>query len=73
MRDHTTLIAEIDPNELIVRMLEAARGNERPEGMTARELVAALDPDVVQPMRAMALVATEYIAQQITAAHVVDP
>jgi hypothetical protein len=72
MRDRT-FIAEIDPNELICRMLEGAKGDDRPPGMSARELVERLDPETRGSLQQMARAAAEYITSCIGAAQPVDP
>lgn len=40
-----TLVAEIDPAEMAVRMCEASYGLKRPDGSSGREALDAMDED----------------------------
>jgi hypothetical protein len=73
MRERTAFVAEIDPNELAVRMMEAGHGAVRPEGVTAADLIDALEPAMRAPLLRMARAAAEYIAERIGKASTVDP
>lgn len=63
------LTAEIDLNELIVRMVEGLRGDSRPPGMTAAELIAELDPPVRAILERQAIAAADYVVTCCQHAH----
>lgn len=68
----TTFVAEIDPNELMCRMLEAGSdGIVRPEGMEPGDLISRLDPEVRAPLEAMARAAFEYLGECLNGAEVI--
>ena len=66
------MIAELDLNELICRMLDAT-GIPRPPGIPADVLVAAMDEDTRQPLAQMANAASNYFQECLQSAQPVDP
>jgi hypothetical protein len=58
----TALVAEIDQEELAVRMIEAMMGIPRPVGLTATQTLGVGDPETA----AMALRASETAIRYIT-------
>lgn len=61
-------VAEVDPNELICRMLDVTRAGPRPPGHSAQVLVDAMDPETRRVLRAMARAALEYFAEAVSRA-----
>jgi len=68
-----TFIAEIDPCELMCRMMEAGHGIPRPVGVTPRELIRELEPESRDPLHRMAQAAVRYLTECLESAKVVDP
>jgi hypothetical protein len=56
-----SLVAEVDPAELAVRMCEASYGQTRPPGATALEALLAMEEDSRDGWMRAAHVAMEYL------------
>lgn len=63
-----TIVFEIDRNELAVAMCEASYGLKRPEGLTAEETLAAMDPEPRAIWIRAAQVAAEYFRKCVESA-----
>lgn len=61
------LVAEIDGDELAVRILEAMMGARRPVGTTAAQALSISDPQSVVMARRAAEAAARYITECINA------
>lgn len=57
----TSLIVEMDEAELAVRLCEANYGLKRPEGLSARAALDAMDDEVRAAWRRSAVAAMEYL------------
>lgn len=55
------LIAQVDLNELVVRMIESLREDSRPKGLTAAQVIASLDPQVRETLERQARAAADYV------------
>jgi len=60
-----SLIGEIDPNELAVKILEAVTSTQRPEGIIAKQAMDALDEETRSGALRAAYAATTYIIECI--------
>lgn len=61
------MYGQVDEAELCCRMLEAAQGMRRPEGATAIEAIAQLDPDSRVWIRKQATAAMIYFMECLNA------
>lgn len=62
-RKSAALVGEVDEAELCCRMLEAGNNMKRPAGSTAREALAALDPESRAWLRRQAVAALTYMSE----------
>lgn len=57
------LVAEIDEQEMTIRIIEAMGQIKRPAGVDAAELLARSDPETVRMSRRAAKAAMAYVAE----------